>query len=466
MKQAQPFEQHYRRELGDGLVVRWSTSADCDKVIDLYWHGFGSSNQEHGFRITADWVRSMFKGHHPLISANDFAVVEHGPSGAIVSGAMLLRQPVVFGGIGISMGRPEMVATLADYRKRGLVRAVFELIHARSEASGDLFQGITGIPYYYRQFGYEYAADLGSRYIIPIDRIPALAEGESEAYRVREAYPADSEQLVAISARESSILRRRKPSEPAVPALVSTPFTAAYVDWQVNYDDGLFPEGFYTVFCILDRDDQIVGSLRLQPTRFDGSITVDALMLAEGVSFAQVLPSLLRALPSKEACVWRSKADMGPVTDICFHITGSHPIYELLHQDLVRSRSQRPYAWYLRVPSLVRFLDTIRPVLEARLAASPLAGHSGELLINCFRDGVRLQFANGNLTAVETWRSDDHDSQPKLEIPPLVFLQLLFGHRSLAQLQEHYPDISLDANIEALVQTLFPALPSSLLALS
>lgn len=466
MSELQPFEQQYRRALGDDLLLRWSTPADCDKVIELYWHGFGTPGEEHGFRITADWVRAMFTGKHPLISANDFAVVEHGPSGAIVSGAMLLRQPVRFGGIAISMGRPEMVATLPDYRNRGLVRAVFELLHARSEASGDLFQGITGIPYYYRQFGYEYAADLGSRYIIPIDRIPASAEGESEAYRLREAYPADIEQLVAISARESSVVRRRRPSEPAVPALVSTPFPAEYVRWQVNYDDGLFPEGLYTIFCILDREDQIVGCLRLQPTRFDGSITVDALMLAAGSSFAQVLPSLMRALPSKEAAVWRSKADMAPVSDVCFHITGSHPIYELLHKDLVRSSAQRPYAWYLRVPNPAHFLAAVRPVLEARLAASPLAGYNGELLINCFRTGLRLRFENGKLLAVEAWRSNDHDSQPKLEIPPLVFVQLLFGHRSLAQLQEHYPDISLDSGIEALVQTLFPALPSSLLALS
>lgn len=466
MAELQPFEQDYRRDLGDGLVLRWSTSDDCDKVIELYWHTFGSPEEKYGFRITADWVRSMFMGIHPFVSANDFALVEHVPSATIVSAVMLMRQPVKFGGLTMTMGRPEMVATLSDYRKRGLIRTIFELIHARSEARGDLFQAINGIAYYYRQFGYEYAADLGSHYTIPLDRIPALAEGESEAYRVREAYAADVEQLVAISARESRLLRRRKLGEPAVPALLSVPYTPDYLHWQVNYEGTPFPETLYTVYCIVDRNDRIVGCLRLQPTRFDGSITVEALMLAEGTSLSQVLPAILRALPSRGPNVWRSKEELGPVTDVCFHIAGNHPVYELLHKDLLRSSYQYPYAWYIRVPNLRRFLETIRPVLEERLAASPLEGYSGELLIDLYRDRLHLQFEKGRLSALEAWRDDDQDSRAKLHIPPLVFVKLLFGYRSLAQLREHYPDIIFDAGLEPLLQTLFPALPSSLLALS
>ena len=40
---------------------------------------------------------------------------------------------------------------------RGLIRMLFEMIHARSQAEGDLVQAITGVAYFYRQFGYEYA---------------------------------------------------------------------------------------------------------------------------------------------------------------------------------------------------------------------------------------------------------------------------------------------------------------------
>ena len=40
------------------------------------------------------------------------------------------------------------------------MRKQFDVIHAVSAQRGELMQGITGIPWYYRQFGYEMALDL------------------------------------------------------------------------------------------------------------------------------------------------------------------------------------------------------------------------------------------------------------------------------------------------------------------
>ncbi len=50
--------------------------------------------------------------------------------------------------IPFTLGRAVIVATEGAYRNRGLQRAIFGLIHARSAARGHLAQGITGIPYY------------------------------------------------------------------------------------------------------------------------------------------------------------------------------------------------------------------------------------------------------------------------------------------------------------------------------
>ena len=51
-------------------------------------------------------------------------------------------------------------------------------------------QAITGIPWYYRQFGYEMALNLdGGRRYRP--HIPRLKDGETEPYRVRPVTAAD-----------------------------------------------------------------------------------------------------------------------------------------------------------------------------------------------------------------------------------------------------------------------------------
>jgi predicted acetyltransferase len=72
----------------------------------------------------------------------------------------LIPQTWTYAGVPFGVGRPEAVGTDPDYRRRGLIRMQFEVLHGKSAAMGHLVQGITGIPWYYRQFGYEYALDL------------------------------------------------------------------------------------------------------------------------------------------------------------------------------------------------------------------------------------------------------------------------------------------------------------------
>ena len=51
---------------------------------------------------------------------------------------------------------------------------MFATIHAWGVARGELAQGIGGIPYYYRQFGYEPAIETGAGRIGAVARVPAL----------------------------------------------------------------------------------------------------------------------------------------------------------------------------------------------------------------------------------------------------------------------------------------------------
>ena len=59
------------------------------------------------------------------------------------------------------MGQTELVGTRPEYRGRGLVRAQFEVLHEWSAQRGELMQVIAGIPWFYRQFGYEMALPRG-----------------------------------------------------------------------------------------------------------------------------------------------------------------------------------------------------------------------------------------------------------------------------------------------------------------
>jgi hypothetical protein len=103
-------------------------------------------------------------------------------------------------------------------------------------------------------------------------------------------------------------------------------------------------------------------------------------------------------------------------------------------------RQRKPYAWYLRVPDLPGFLKRIAPVLEARLAASPYAGHSAELNLSFYRSGLRLELDHGRLAQIESWRPEPEGESGQAIFPGLTFLQLLFGYRSLEELAYAFPD--------------------------
>jgi hypothetical protein len=149
---------------------------------------------------------------------------------------------------------------------------------------------------------------------------------------------------------------------------------------------------------------------------------------------------------------------------LAFWLGAAHPAYEVMGNQL--PRVLQTYAWYLRVPDLVGFVRHVTPVLEARLDASLVASHTGELKLNFYRGGLRLDLKEGRLAAVEPW-APDRANAGDAGFPDLTFLQLLFGYRSVEELDHTYADCwtgSVAARV--LLEALFPKRPSDILPVS
>ncbi len=174
-------------DLGDDLVLRFATVADTDALAEFN-HTMHDDLPE--VNHIGDLTRDFMSDEHPLMGPGDFTLVENRKTGEIVSSMNLISQVWSFGGIPFNMGRPELVGTLENYRRRGLVRRQFEVIHALSAARGELMQGITGIESYYRLFGYEMAMNLGGMRIAYPRDFPKF-DAEESPYRLRPATSAD-----------------------------------------------------------------------------------------------------------------------------------------------------------------------------------------------------------------------------------------------------------------------------------
>lgn len=430
-----------RRDLGDGLVLRWAGEADAEPVAQFNAQVFRDAADDPPSHWALTQTREYTVSGHPLIAPTDFALVEDTATGAIVASTCLMRQVWDYDGVAFDVGRPELVGTDPAYRNRGLVRALFGAVHERSAARGQPVQAITGIPYFYRQFGYEYALDLDAGRAAYLDSLPDAKEGEAEPYALRPATPDDLPFMMALYDRRRAGLH----VSTAIPAEV----------WRAAFDrcDPAY-RAQWRLLTIVDAAGAPCGYVRTSSRRGGSFLPIWDFAVREGLSLRAVALPVLRALREIAAAtpMWQRER---PLRGLIFMLGREHPLYAALGP-AVLPREFPPYAWYVRVADLPAFLRRLAPALERRLAASAEAGYSGELRLDFYRGGLRLTFADGRLTEAAPWRRPVWGESPQAGFPPLVFLQLLFGYRSLAELRAAYPDVTAGDEGAPLLDILFP----------
>jgi hypothetical protein len=210
---------------------------------------------------------------------------------------------------------------------------------------------------------------------------------------------------------------------------------------------------------IVDSAGQTVGFVALSARRRGKALGVWLLEFAEGVNVQRPMPSVLRALHTYGLNMELTRPDAPPLSEIRFYLGTTHPVHEVLGAELDRAR-EPPYAWYVRVKDLPAFLMHIAPALEKRLTSSPVVGHTGEIRLDFYRGGLRMVFEQGRLKGAEHWRVPVYGSHASGGFPPLVFLQLLFGHRSIEALRQAFPDVWVSDEARPVLKALFPTRPS------
>ena len=178
------------RDLGDGLVLKQSTLEDVDRLADYNARNLSDEGPDQPEEMLKHLIRDLMT-NHPIVGPGDFTYVEDTKTGEVVSSICLIPQTWTYEDIPFEVGRYEMVSTHRDYRKKGLVRAQFEVMHQWSQERGEVLFAITGIPYFYRQFGYEMTMALGGSRRGYRPNTPKLKDDEVEPYNIREAVPSD-----------------------------------------------------------------------------------------------------------------------------------------------------------------------------------------------------------------------------------------------------------------------------------
>jgi predicted N-acetyltransferase YhbS len=367
---------------------------------------------------------AVLLNHHPQMTPEDFWLVEDRSTNQVVSTICLIPWTCRLAGVDLRLAQLEMVLTHPDYRRQWLVRAQINQFLQDLRARDYDLGIVWGIPYYYRQYGFGYAIDGSVAESLPVWRVPDRPSADAPDARLRPATCSDIPQLLTLYAH-------------------SVPGLDIYLTRSSAYWEYLILAAKHPIQMLESASGEVLGyaSLSCSPGRVTiqeaGLLSAEAALAFLWLCKGRVRQEIVLAWPQTTHLVQMARS------------LGSHTI--------------RGGQWLLHVPDFAHFFRRMAPVLENRLAGSAWHAATTQLTINLFREAFRLRFENGKLAGVEALGFVDASMGADgghLCIPPEAFVRLVCGYRSLDQLFDAWPDITLKPEARLLVEVLFPRMES------
>jgi ribosomal protein S18 acetylase RimI-like enzyme len=421
--------------MNNRLHLRHAAQADKDALA-----AFNVAVHAHPHTSSAyldRYMRDLFEHPHPLIAVEDHLVIEGTATGVIVSSVQLIRQTWTYSGHPVPVGQIELVGTAPAYRRQGLVRNLIDAAHSLSAERGDLMTLIGGKANFYRQFGYEYALDLGGGRYLPHADLPKHLPNARKEFHLRPAKLDDASWLAELDAIAAQRYR------------VACPRDAALWRYEIagRSPDNIF---HYHIHVLEHHAGAPAGYVVYVPSTRSPRLRVIACEVWPDHSWLLVAPVILCDLDAIGAAhPW---GDGAAFAGLYLGLGSRHPLYDAAGHMLIDS----PDAYCVRLPDIAAFVRHVAPILEQRLVHTAAQGYSGDLRLSWYRGGLHLHFTEGRLQAVTDWSPDDH-VPGDAAFPGLTLLPLIFGFRSLAELQHAYPDCQThSATARVLLDALFP----------
>ncbi len=409
------------QEIGNGLVMRNACAEDFPSLLDHF-------RAVHG-RTVVDMLGAMLE-HHPRFTWEDTFVITRPGSGEMISCVILLRNAWRLAGITFPTVEMEAVGTLEPFRNQGYMWHLNEEFEKRSGEIQPVFQAIAGIPYFYRNFGYEYAAPLGAGYPVAPGLVPKVPEGEKKAITFEE---------VDVKRFEEFLRYRRT--------------HLSSEQWQKTWQRELNPEdSAYLLFNPTSEEQECFVYYLVK----SDAMTVGVFYLSHGESMIDVAELYLDNYRDVDVVLRFALEKSQEWGGLPLRVL---PPNQAQVRESVRVRSSvdtiRRYAWYIKIPSLSRFIRVIAPLLAARLRNTEFHDFNGELKITDYKGGHTLAFEGGKLR--EITNTDERDpSKYDLRMSRGALTRLLMGYETFDTLALHEPDTICSAAMRPIVRTLFP----------
>ncbi|MBT7187334.1 GNAT family N-acetyltransferase [Candidatus Bathyarchaeota archaeon] len=369
-------------------------------------------------------VRSItrrFVEHHPVMNKEHFFMVKKGEK--VVAGLLLIPQVWKLGDVELKVAEMGCVGTDPEHRRINLQRVLNNEFDEYAKQHGFDLCALAGIPFFYRQFGYQYAVQLNYSTEIPLDKIP---EKETE-FRIGD--------FTDDHIDKADIILRKSQERYLVHSVRSQEI------WEMQQKTCTYgADPFQTAG--LFHENGFVGYYRYSVDQEKKSIKIKELALDEKIS------------PEDLAGVIVKHASLLGLTTVNTGLSHQDEFSKFLIS--LGAKTNRPYAWQVKILDLTKFLAQISPVLELRIKNSEFKGVSKELVMNFWKFAIKMEFQDGKMTDIEKVYGEEDRT---IGWNPYAFIQLALGYKDRKELEEMYPDFRVRGDVGGLIDVMFPKQP-------
>ncbi|GAB4568821.1 MAG: hypothetical protein Kow0077_00310 [Anaerolineae bacterium] len=368
-------------------------------IRNIRWPQDARALAEHITRVhdaeTSELLMQWY-GRYPGFDPQDCFVIE-GEDGEIAAHTMIIPRSLRIGAAVIPTGEIGVVGTLERFRQRGYARALMDHALERMTARGDALSLVLGIPNFYEQWDYEYAAGLYlTSYESEIETALALQAGEWSATH---SYQRRTRDYLGIRGRQDTLVRHFDLGDlEAVMALYDRESAAGHYmvardieewEWQLNFnaDLGRFA---YDDFLVAEREGRVLGYVRIctaQPMNwFRGESAARFSVIESAGEDPDATEALLRAVGQRAV-----ELDIDRIGLFV------HPDSRLMRHALAHGAVRRHFtgAAFLRLHDLERLAELLHPALALRLAESRYVARPFRLELVTDTQSAALDFNGG-----------------------------------------------------------------------
>jgi predicted acetyltransferase len=346
--------------------------------------------------------------------------------GRMVSTLNLIPVTWSIGGIKLKVAEMGYVGTLPEYRRKGLIRKLVEEYHKDVEAQGYDLAVIEGIPYFYRQFGYEYAVPLLEETRLRIDQIPDY----EFAVQIRQFGDEDVPVAIGLLEKAQEKYFVHSVRDEAI--------------WKTQHRTNIAsdPEPFQA-FAV-EESGRVVAYFRMREILKEKELILTEISEVNQPMAQAVLGFL------KEYGVSHG------LETLSANVSYEEPFTE---QVVALGGTKRfpLYAWQLRVTDYIKMFEKMKPLLEARLANSMYHRLTETLSFNFRSFTIEVACKDGRIVSI---RRMEGGPRSPIGLNPTVFVQLLTGYKSREELEMTFPDVRIAVSHRHLIDVLFHRLPS------